>query len=222
MGASVTAAGAPVPIAVVDDHPLFRSAVVAAFEGVSDMTVALECGSVEELEARLDSAPGAAEVVLLDLSLPGRSGAEAVRAVARRVPAVLVLSGSALRTQLVDVFAGGARGYLVKTARAEEIVQATRTVAAGNGYLAPEVASMLTVAMRTRGPQLADITAREREVLVLLAAGMTDRMIAEELTISLATVRSHLDRIRGKTGSRRRAELTRLAVQAGLADPDGA
>lgn len=218
MGAPVTG---PIPVGVVDDHPLFRSAVVAAFEGVPDLTVALECGSVEELEARLDSAPDAVRVVLLDLSLPGLSGADAVRAVSRRGPAVLVLSGSALRTQLMDVLAGGARGYLVKTARAEEIVQAVRTVAAGNGYLAPEVASMFAVAIRTREPQLNDITAREREVLALLAAGMTDRMIGEELTISLATVRSHLDRIRSKTGSRRRAELTRLAVRAGLADPDG-
>lgn len=218
----MTPDGTPVPIAVVDDHPLFRSAVVAAFAGVADMTVALECGSVEEFEARLSATPGAARVVLLDLSLPGCSGAEAVRAVGRLGPAVLVLSGSAVQTQLVEVFASGALGYLVKTARAEEIVQATRSVAGGNGYLAPEVASLLTAAMRTRGPQLADITAREREVLALLATGMTDRMIAAELTISLATVRSHLDRIRGKTGSRRRADLTRLAVQGGLADPHGA
>lgn len=216
----MTGSEAPVAVAVVDDHPLFRSAVVGAFAGVPDMTVAMECGSVEELEARLDAAAEAPQVVLLDLSLPGRSGAEAVRAVARRGPAVLVLSGSLVRAQLVDVLAAGARGFLVKTARAEEILQATRTVAAGNGYLAPEVASMLTMAMRTRGPQLADITTREREVLELLAAGMTDRLIAEKLMISLATVRSHLDRIRGKTGSRRRAELTRLAVQAGLTDPD--
>ena len=220
MGAAVTGDGRPVRVAVVDDHPLFRSAVVAAFEGVPDITVVLECGSVEELEARLDASPDAVEVVLLDLSLPGCSGAEAVRAVARLGPSVLVLSGSALRTQLMEVLSSGARGYLVKTARAEEIVQATRMVAARNGYLSPEVASMLSTAMRSPQPQLADITAREREVLVLLAAGMTDRMIAEELTISLATVRSHLDRIRGKTGSRRRAELTRLAVQVGLADPD--
>jgi DNA-binding NarL/FixJ family response regulator len=212
----------PVPVAVVDDHPLFRSAVVGAFEGEPDVTVVLECGSVEELEARLDTVPVRPTVVLLDLSLPGRSGADAVRAVAARGPAVLVLSGSAVRNQLVGVLSSGARGYLVKTARAEEIVHATRTVAAGHGYLAPEVASLLTVAMQDRAGQLWDITAREREVLLLVATGLTDRMIAERLTISLATVRSHLDRIRSKTGSRRRADLTRIAVQAGLtADTDG-
>ena len=77
MGAPVTPDEAPVPVAVVDDHPLFRSAVVAAFEGVTDMTVAMECGSVEELEARLDAAPDAVKVVLLDLSLPGCDGLSA-------------------------------------------------------------------------------------------------------------------------------------------------
>jgi DNA-binding NarL/FixJ family response regulator len=207
-----------VPIAVVDDHPLYRSAVVAAFEGVEDIAVVLECDSVEELEERLDTGSHDARVVLLDLSLPGRSGAEAVRAVMSRGLSVLVLTGATARAQLVDVLDGGALGYLTKAARSEEIIHATRTVAAGHGYMAQSVASMLRETMRNLGPDLGDITAREREVLRLLASGKTDRMIAEELTISPATVRSHLDRIRSKTGRRRRADLTRLAVQAGLAD----
>jgi DNA-binding NarL/FixJ family response regulator len=208
--------GEVVRIAVVDDHPLMRSAVSAAFEGVPDLDVVLECGSVEELLEHLDADPRAVGMVLLDLSLPGRSGAEAVRVVAERVPGVLVLSGSSARGRLADVLAAGARGYLVKSAMPEEIIRAARLVARGEGYLSAEAAAMLSASMRERRPEYEDITVREREVLVLLASGMTDRMIAEELTISLATVRSHLDRIRSKTGSRRRADLTRLAVQVGL------
>lgn len=209
----------PATVAVVDDHPLYRSAIIGVFDGVPDLTVTAECASVEELEARLDSDATLARVVLLDLSLPGCSGADAVAALTRRGLAVLVVSGAAVRTQLADVVANGALGFVTKAARSEEILTATRTVAAGDGYFAPDVASMLGEAMRSRKTPLDMLTARERELLVLLAAGCTDRTIAVEMTITLATVRSHLDRIRTKTGCRRRAELTRLAIGSGLADP---
>lgn len=211
---------APVPVAVVDDHPLYLSAVVAAFDGVPDLRVALQCRSWEELDRHLAADPRVVEVVLLDLSLPGRMGAEAVAAVHARGPRVLVLSGTAPRAQLVDVLAAGAVGYLTKTARADEIVTAARSVAGGEGYIAPDVATMLSDAVRSRRPSDVGITVREQEVLRLVAQGMTDRMIAQHLTISTATVRSHLDRIRTKTGSRRRADLTRLAVEAGIATDD--
>lgn len=205
-----------VRIAVVDDHPLYLSAVVAAFEGAPEIQVVLQCHSWEELDSHLAVDPSVVDVVLLDLTLPGRGGADAVAAVTERGPAVLVLSGTAPRTQIVEVLAAGALGYLTKTARAEDIITATRTVARGEGYLARDVAGLLGEAMRVRRHPGVEITAREREVLALVARGMTDRMIAQHLTISLATVRSHLDRIRTKTGSRRRADLTRLAVEAGL------
>lgn len=203
-------AGTPLTVAVVDDHPLYRSAVTSALTGVPDLTVALECGSVEELEAELDARPDAVRVVLLDLRLPGRGGADAVALLTRRGLDVLVLSAST-SDKIVDIVAAGARGYLTKAAEADEIRAAVRAVGHGRRYLAPDVASDLSRAVR-RQSTLPTITPREREVLELVAAGLTDRKIAERLTISLPTVRSHLDRIRAKTGSRRRADLTRLAV----------
>jgi DNA-binding NarL/FixJ family response regulator len=213
------AAGTPLTVAVVDDHPLYRSAVTSALTGLPDLTVALECGSVEELEAELDARPGAVRVVLLDLRLPGRSGADAVTLLTRRGLDVLVLSAST-SDEIVDIVAAGARGYLTKAAEADEIRAAVRAVGHGGGYLAPDVAADLSRAVR-RQSTLPMITPREREVLELVAAGLTDRMIAERLTISVPTVRSHLDRIRAKTGSRRRADLTLLAVNEGFVSRPG-
>jgi DNA-binding NarL/FixJ family response regulator len=210
----VSATGAPLAVAVVDDHPLYRSAVTSALAGLPDLTVTLECGSVEEMEAELDARPAAVSVVLLDLQLPGRSGADAVALLTRRGLDVLVLSAST-SDEIVDIVAAGARGYLTKAAEADEIRTAVRAVGNGGGYLAPDVASDLSRAVR-RQSTLPMITPREREVLELVAAGLTDRMIAERLTISVPTVRSHLDRIRAKTGSRRRADLTLLAVNEGF------
>jgi DNA-binding NarL/FixJ family response regulator len=205
-----------VPIAIVDDHPLYLSAVVAAFDGVTDIRIVHQCGSFEDLDERLTADPDSVQVVLLDLSLPGRGGADAVAAVVSHGPSVLVLSGTAPPAQLVEVFAAGALGYLTKRAKAEEIVNATRAVAGGGSHLAPELAPLLGEAIRTRRPVIGDITAREREVLALLAAGLTDRLIAQRLSISVTTVRSHLERIRAKTGSHRRADLTRLAIREGI------
>ena len=205
-----------VPLAIVDDHPLYLSAVVAAFDGAEDIRIVHQCRSFEELDERLAADPDSVRVVLLDLSLPGRGGADAVAMAVSRGLSVLVLSGTAPPAQLADVFAAGALGYLTKTAKGDQIVAATRTVARGESYLAPELAPLLGEALRTRRNTPTDITAREREVLALLAAGLTDRLIAQRLTISVTTVRSHLERIRAKTGSHRRADLTRLAMREGF------
>jgi DNA-binding NarL/FixJ family response regulator len=202
-----------VPIAIVDDHPLYLSAVVAAFDGVPDIRIVHQCGSFEDLDEHLTEDPESVHVVLLDLSLPGRGGADAVAAIVSRGPSVLVLSGTASPAQLVEVFTAGALGYLTKTAKGEEIIAATRTVAGGRNHVAPELVPLLGEAIRIRRQITSDITAREREILALLAAGLTDRLIAQRLTISVTTVRSHLERIRAKTGSRRRADLTRLALR---------
>jgi len=195
---------------------MYRRAVTAALGGTPDLDVVLSCGSIEDLEARLGDAP--VEVVVLDLRLPGVDGPEGVRRVAERGPGVLVLSATAPREDVVAVFAAGARGYLTKAADADEILHAVRTVARGESYVGPAATAHLLTALRAgpRGRQA--LSAREREVLSLVAAGRTDQSIAAELVIGLATVRSHLDNIRDKTGRRRRAELTRLAYEEGLVD----
>lgn len=207
----------PIAVAVVEDHPVYRRAIAEVVDGAPDLVVVHACGSVEELERALDAGP-TADVVILDLSLPGVDGADGVRRVAARGVQVLVLSASTLGEETVPVLVAGARGYLTKAAEAEEVVDAVRAVARGESRLAPAVAAQLLTAVQPPAPPGPVLSSREREVLGLLATGHTDAEIARELVLGVSTVRSHLDNIRHKTGRRRRAELTRLAYEEGLVD----
>jgi DNA-binding NarL/FixJ family response regulator len=162
-------------------------------------------------------APVVGAVVLLDLKLPGVSDAAAVAAVVRMGFRVLVLSAHAGQAQVLSAITTGAKGYLTKDAGADEIRRAVREVAAGNSYLPPALATFLLDSARGRyGPAPLPLSDRERQVLALLAAGERDQDIAVRLSISLRTVRSHLDRIREKTGRRRRPDLTRFAIEEGM------
>jgi DNA-binding NarL/FixJ family response regulator len=206
-----------IKVAVVEDHPLYRQGLIQTIEATSALSLVASAISVEEIE---DSGYGEAQVVILDLHLPGCQGAEAVTKVVQAGHKVLVLSASEDREDVVDAIAAGASGYLTKAADAEEITDAVTTVLAGSTYVSPALAAYLLADDRQRRPSsdLA-LTEREREILSLLAEGETDADIGERLYISVRTVRSHLDRIRDKTGHRRRADLTRLAYQQGAVDP---
>jgi DNA-binding NarL/FixJ family response regulator len=175
-------------------------------------------GSVEELDrkGRTD-----AQVVVLDLGLPGMGGAEAVRHLCDAGARVLVVSAAAARRDVLDAITGGAAGYLTKSAEPVEIVQAVELVAAGETYVSPTLASfLLQAAEETRSESALTLTKREREVLALVASGERDAEIAKQLCIAITTVHSHLDRIRDKTGRRRRADLTRLALEKDIRPPD--
>jgi DNA-binding NarL/FixJ family response regulator len=150
---------------------------------------------------------------LLDLHLPDGEGADLVSTVTSRGPAVLVVSASEDRQSVVEAIGAGASGYLPKSAAADEIATATTVVSGGGTYVSPILAAYLLSADREGSSDERVLTSREREILLLVAEGDTDAEIAERLFISIRTVRSHLDRIRDKTGRRRRAELTRLALE---------
>lgn len=197
-------------VAVVEDHPLFRAVVVDVLRQTPDLRVIAAGPSIDELGPIDDPAP---DVVLFDLHVPGRSGADGVRFLSERGISVLVVSASAHRDDVLDAIAAGASGYLTKDADGPELVGAVREVAAGRSHVSPTLAGYLMHGKR-RDPAH-ELTEREREVLALLAGGETDQEIAGMLCISVRTVRSHLDRIRAKTGRRRRAELARLAFESG-------
>ena len=204
----------PIKVAVVEDHPLYRAAVASVLAD----TEGFELGAVAESVAQFASHhQPEGSVVVLDLNLPGVHDAAAVLEVSGMGHRVLVVSAQAGQEQVLGAIAAGARGYLTKDAGGDEIVRAIREVAAGNSYVSPTLASFLLGSARDRyaGPKL-ELSAREREVLSLVAAGERDQDIAETLMISVRTVRSHLDRIRDKTGRRRRPELTRLAIEEGI------
>lgn len=201
-------------VSIVEDHPLFRAALGRVLADLPGVDPGPAAGSVEEFLAyRLP--PGG--VVLLDLHLPGLQGAAATLAVVEAGHRPLIVSAQTDQSDVLAALAAGARGYLTKSADAGEIGAAVRQVADGGTYVSPTLAGLLldSTDSRPAGPRLT-LTAREREVLALLAEGERDVDIARSLTISVRTVRSHLDRIREKTGQRRRSELTRFAIGAGL------
>jgi DNA-binding NarL/FixJ family response regulator len=202
-------------VCVVEDHPLYRAALVKALGDAPGIRVEATAGSVEEFLA-FRQPPG--RVVIVDLRLPGAQGAAAVITVAGAGHRVLVVSAHGDQTEVLAAMTAGARGYLTKDAEADEIIRAVRVIAAGNSYVSPTLASFLLDSSRGRGARVRlPLSDREQQVLSLLAAGERDQDIADALAISVRTVRSHLDRIREKTGRRRRSELTRLAIEEGIA-----
>ena len=200
-------------VAVIEDHPVFRIGLGDLLErsdGIELVTVS------ESFEAFAEAEVGDVDVVLLDLHLPGRTGPDAVAALRDRGSAVLVLSADGTRQGVLDAVGAGAAGYVTKDADPVDIVTAVRTVAAGGSYISPTLASFLLEAADRSPRSSVTLTNREREILALVAAGERDHDIADRLLISVRTVGSHLDRIRDKTGQRRRVDLTRYALSEGI------
>lgn len=201
-------------VALIDDHPLFRTGMESVVNGAGELELA---GSAESVAAFDADIPESLDLVLLDLGLPELSGAAAVAHLVANDHRVLVISAASEREAVVDAIAAGAGGFLSKNADPNEVVSAIRIVAGGGTYVSPTLASYLLHDARQQNDLL---TPREREILELVADGETDKDIAELLTISPSTVASHLDRIRDKTGRRRRADLTRYAFEHGIARDD--
>ena len=195
-------------VAIVEDHPVFRKGLMQVVETAEGLELAGVARSVDEFTALR---VGGGVIVLLDLQLPGSrlEGPDAVAHLAASGHLVLVVSASEQPADVVQAIGAGARGYLSKQAEETEILGAIQAVAQGRTYVSATLAGYLLQAP-------IQITAREREILELVAGGETDQDIAEQLTISVRTVHSHLDRIRDKTGSRRRADLTRFAIERGI------
>jgi DNA-binding NarL/FixJ family response regulator len=198
-----------ITVHVVEDHPLYRAALQLAIEATPDMKIGVCAQSVEDFAAA-DPATGA--VVTLDLRLPGVSHAEAVGRVVRLGFRILVISACGEGFDVRSAMAAGAKGYLTKDADVQEIRRALRTVSTGGRYLPPRLAAYLSEQVAPC-PRLSD---REQQVLALLANGARDQDIADALKVSVRTIRSHLDRIREKTGRRRRPDLTRFAIEKGI------
>jgi DNA-binding NarL/FixJ family response regulator len=198
-------------VAVVEDHPLYRRGLIRNIEQAPGMELVASAASLEAMEAR---GYHDIDVVLLDLHLPDCHGPDLVSKISSRGPAILVVSVSDDRRSVVDAIAAGARGYVSKAADGEEIARAVEVVAEGGTYVSSTLASyLLRDAREDQRSHAYRLSEREREILTKVSQGDTDAEIAEQLLISVRTVHSHLDRIRDKTGRRRRADLTRLAVE---------
>jgi len=206
---------------LIDDHAVVRAGLRLLLEQQPGMQVCGEAASVTEAVA-LTCQPDA---ILLDLLLgDDLSGPSAVAAVTDRFPGapVLVLSMVDNLPMIDSVFAVGARGYILKDAAADEVVEAVRAVARGKEYLQPSLGAAL-IRWKDRltapaGRSAADLTQRERQILRLVALGHTNSEIAEILAIAVRTVETHRAHLIQKTGAQTRAQLVRLAQEAQLAD----
>jgi DNA-binding NarL/FixJ family response regulator len=202
---------------VVDDHPIVRQGLVAVLEDEPEFTVV---GSVPSAEAALAQIASAApDVILLDLELGGgMDGVAAIGPLLAAQPAARILVFTAYDTS-ERVFAAvqaGAKGYLLKGAPVEELTRAIRTVYADGSYLESRVAATLLAEVRAPRRGGGRLSERERAVLRLVAAGLTSKQIARELTITERTVQFHVTGLLNKLGAESRAQAVAIAAERGL------
>jgi DNA-binding NarL/FixJ family response regulator len=207
-------------VLVADDHAIVRTGIRHVLESEPGFDVVGEAATgAEAIEAARKLRP---DVVVLDISMPGASGLSVVGELRRSVPEarVLILSMHDNTEYVLESLRTGAHGYLLKDTAATELRGAIRTVRRGESYFSPPIASRLSAVLRGAGDVgpslLGQLTARERQVLVGVAEGRTNREIAVDLGISHRTVETHRESLMRKLGVRTVAGLTRVALEAGL------
>lgn len=209
------ATSTPTRVLVVDDQPVVRNGVTFSLLAYADLEVVAQAASGEEaLRSCFDSDP-LPDVVLMDLLMPGMGGVEAIRALHADLPEVqvIVLTSYQEGTLVEDALQAGAIGYLLKDVAIDELAKAIRLASRGMPILAPAAAQALVHNVARRPPPIGhDLTEREREVLDLLASGLSNQQIADRLVITSATVKFHTRSIRSKLGTSSRTETVVLAL----------
>jgi DNA-binding NarL/FixJ family response regulator len=212
-------------VLVVDDQALLRTAFSSLIDAEDDLEVvgqAADGREAVEIAARLRP-----DVVVMDVRMPVMDGIEATRQVTAGqgadVSRVLILTTFDLDEYVFEALRAGASGFALKSRPLEELLTAIRTVAAGEALLAPSVTRRLIAHFALRAPappraapRLAELTEREREVLALVARGLSNTELAGTLRVSLPTVKTHVSRILTKLGARDRTQLVILAYESGI------
>ncbi len=207
-------------ILLADDHRLVREGLKQLLAEAPELTVVAEAASGEEVLERVPA--GGIDLVILDISLPGRSGLEVLKQLRETAPGlpVLVLSMYPEEQYAVRVIRSGASGYLTKDAAPEELVEAIRRIADGQKFISADLADLLASFLEESGekPRHERLSDREFEVLRLLAAGLPNKEIAGRLSLSPKTISTYRSRILDKLGLHSGADLVRYAVDRGLVD----
>jgi DNA-binding NarL/FixJ family response regulator len=204
-------------VVIADDHPFYREGLARLLRERGIDVVAEEPNGEGAIRAVEELAP---DVVVMDLNMPGLSGLEATRRLTAKAPAsrVLILSVSAQEADVTEAILAGASGYVLKDGPVEEVVTAIRAAAAGQSVISPRIATFLLQRMRDPADSAAHLagthlTARELEVLGLMAKGKSNHEIAEVLVISLSTVRNHISSILMKLQVENRVQAAVRAVR---------
>lgn len=211
----------PIRLIVVDDHPLFREGVAYTLQAQPDFEVVAQGESLDDaVRLARECAP---DLMLLDINIPG-GGINAAAAVTTAAPAikVIMLTASTDEDDLAAAMRAGSRGYILKGVAARELVGIIRSVWAGEGYVAPSLAAGLLAGLHGgRTPAgadpLAELTDRERDVLDLVAAGLSNKEVGERLHLSEKTVKHYMTIVMEKLGVRNRTEAALLARDSGQA-----
>jgi two-component system nitrate/nitrite response regulator NarL len=207
----------PIRVIVADDHPLFRDGVIASLRAVDDIDVVDQAADADSALRRVrEHLP---DVVLLDVTMPG-GGLEAARRISAACPAtrIIMLTVSEDEDDLLLAMKAGASGYVLKGVSAPELIGVVRSVSAGEVYVAPPLAFALLHEMSRPRPAdpLAELSVRERQVLELVATGLSNQAIGLKLGLAEKTVKHYMTNILGKLQVRSRVEAALLAHKAGL------
>lgn len=215
----------PIKLMLVDDHEIVRTGLRMMLEAEPDLEIVAEAESGEEaLDLISDCAP---DIVIMDVSLPGMGGVEATRALRDRYPDVRVLALTIHEDEryFFQMLNAGAAGYLPKRAAPNDLVNAIRTVHQGHVYLYPSLATTLVGDYLQRAATGGDeqrsfdeLTPRQRQVLTLIAEGVSNAEIAERLDISAKTVARHRENIMARLNLHSRTELVKYAIRKGLTE----
>lgn len=212
----------PIRVLVVDDHFVVRKGVCALLAGFPDILVVGEAG--DGLQAVDEAGRCAPQVILMDLNLPGLDGAEATRRILAAQPEVgiIILTSADAEAGVMTAIAAGALGYLAKTSKREDFLEAIRQVYRGEAWLPPRLTRNLLAYLKPQPTPVTpdQLTGREIEVLALLARGRSNRSIARDLSIAEVTVRTHVSHILDKLGVNNRVEAALHALRSGLAQPE--
>jgi DNA-binding NarL/FixJ family response regulator len=224
-----TGARVTIKVLVADDQTLVRSGFRMILAGKSEVEVVAE--AADGLRAVAETRRTQPDVVLMDIQMPGLNGIDATRRIVREESAprtrVIILTTFDADEYVVDALRAGASGFLLKDVEPDDLVGAIRTVAAGDALLAPSVtrrlldrfAERLTISSDRPATQLAQLSERELEVLRLLARGLSNREIGDELVLTEPTVKSHVSHLLTKLDLRDRTQAVIFAYEAGLIRP---
>lgn len=207
-----------ITVVIADDHVIFRQGLLKLLQSAEDIEVVADTGSSDEaLRLIVEKKP---DVAILDISMPGLSGIEIMEEVQRKGigTKIVFLTMHSDPLTAKRAIQSNASGYVLKDDAFEDLLYAVKAVASGGTFVSPSISEKVLKLETGREKEGSILTGREREVLQLIASGLTNKKIADKLSVSVKTVETHRTRILQKLGAHSAADLVRYAIKTGLLD----